>query len=524
MSGTRKIEFNEDDMVAVIPTPSLNLPDIVAERCLQPKDGSPYLVFYCKPSDKYADGCPNCGSINYISHGPAQKPRVVHDINIGITRVDLVLTVPRYYCKDCGAAFRHVFESIPEGKQSTLRLREQLRRDVFTRPFSQVAMEYGFTEGTIRYIFDEYADELEANRGPIIAPEVLGIDEKHIVHAMRGIFVDIKTGRLLEMTENNKEADIVGTIMQMVDYDKNIRIVTTDMANGYRSHIQLCLPNAKLIVDKYHVYQDLYSKVSKSKKAIMEKINQQISEEPDPVKTKHLQTVRDLVVHNAYLFKFGKDKLAEKTRRIAIMADVCKTFPEFNHLRLIKEGFERIYEQGTRADAEAVYKEWVKLIPPRGSQKAAAWERQYHVSADLYAELAIFYRTTKKWYQEIFNYFDDGCQFTNAASEGTNSMIQRINAQGNGYGFKRLRAKALYWHDAGPRVTYKLSRTKVPVYGEDTSSSMGMVTGSHPLFGGRKIIGYHDASDIVWTEQPAHQPLSVLRFLQDTEFYDFETD
>ena len=512
MSGTRKIEFNEDDMVEVIPSPSLNLPDIVAERCLQPKDGSPYLVFYCKPSDKYTGGCPNCGSINYISHGPTQKPRAIHDINIGIMRVGLEIKVPRYRCKDYGAAFRHVFESVPEGKQSTLRLREQLRRDVFTLPFSQVAMEYGFTEGTICYIFDEYADELEANRGPIIAPEVLGIDEKHIVHAMRGIFVDIKTDRLLEMTENNKEADIVGTIEKMVDYDKNIRIVTTDMANGYRAHIQLCLPNAKLIVDKYHVYHDLYSKVAKSKKTIMEKIGQQINDEPDPAKAQHLKVVWDLVVHNAYLFKFGKDKLAEKTRCIAIMADVCKIFPEFNYLRLIKEGFERIYEQGSRADAEAVYKEWVKLIPPRGARNAAAWEKQYHVSADLYDELAIFYRTTQKWYQEIFNYFDDGCQFTNAAPEGTNSMIQRINAQGNGYGFKRLRAKALYWHDAGPRVTYKVARKKVPVYGEETSSSMGMVTGSHSLFGDRRIVGYRDASDIVRTEQPTRQPLSVLRF------------
>ncbi len=171
------------------------------------------------------------------------------------------------------------------------------------------------------------------------------------------------------MTENNKEADIIGTIERIVDYDKNIRIVTTDMANGYRSHIQLCLPNAKLIVDKYHVYQNFYSKVAKSKKTIMEKIGQQIDQETNPAKAQRMKAVRELVIHNAYLFKFGKDKLAEKTRRIAIMADVCQTFPEFNHLRLIKEGFERIYEQESRTDAEAAYAEWIKLIHQRGPGK-----------------------------------------------------------------------------------------------------------------------------------------------------------
>ena len=98
-----------------------------------------------------------------------------------------------------------------------------------------------------------------------------------------------------------------------------------------------------------------------------------------------------------YLFKFGKDKLAEKTRRIAIMADVCQIFPEFNHLRLIKEGFERIHEQRvSRTDAEAAYAEWLKLIPPKGVKKIAAWEHQYGVAASLDTELMVFLSNNAK--------------------------------------------------------------------------------------------------------------------------------
>ena len=126
--------------------------------------------------------------------------------------MDLRVAVPRYCCRECDSVFTHTFESIPEGRQLTYRLLEQLRHDSFLRPFNQISVEYGYSEGTIRNIFDEYAAELETQRGPIIAPEVLGIDEKHIVHEMRGIFVDIKSGRLLEMTRSNKRADIMGTI------------------------------------------------------------------------------------------------------------------------------------------------------------------------------------------------------------------------------------------------------------------------------------------------------------------------
>ena len=58
----------------------------------------------------------------------------------------------------------------------------------------------------------KYAAELEKQRGPIIAPRVLGIDEKHIVHALRAVFIDIETGVLLEMKPNNMNNDIIETI------------------------------------------------------------------------------------------------------------------------------------------------------------------------------------------------------------------------------------------------------------------------------------------------------------------------
>lgn len=529
MLEDRKIEYDLAQMEEVMPAPDLNLPDITVKKCMRPKDGRPYLVFFCKPSGKYIWGCRTCGSLSIIGHGPTSTPRLVHDVNIGIQRVDLVIDVPRYLCKDCGAGFRHEFDSIPVGKQHTVRLYEQIRRDAFLRPFSDVAADFGYSEGTIRNIFDEYAEELEAKRGPIIAPEVLGIDEKHIEHTARGVFVDIQTGRLLEMTPDNKEKDILGTIENMVDYDKNIRLVTIDMANGYRAQIQMCLPYAKIIVDKYHVYQDLYRKISTARTAIMSTIAVRIKATDEPMEKEFLKSIYDLVAHNAYLFKFGKKKLSESERRMSIMLDVCRTFPEFNHLRLIKEGFERIYdESNTREKAESLYEEWVQLIPPRrGTKKIAEWERRYGVNASLYSELVTFYNTTRNWHQEIFNYFDEGCQFTNAASEGTNSMIQRINAQGSGYGFKRLRAKALCWSNAGPRITYGIKLAKKKASSGSGYDSVTMYTegiGTHSLFPYKPgwVAKYIDIPQVTKAVEEATGG-SVLAFLnEEDEFYEFD--
>jgi transposase len=241
---------------------------------------------------------------------------------------------------------------------------------------------------------------------------------------MRAIFVDNQTGRLLEMAEDNKKDTIISVIESMVDYDKNIRVVTTDMANGYRSAIQTCLPNAKIVVDKFHVFQALHTRISTTKKGIMKNINDQIKNAPTIQDSDHLRAVRDLINGNPYLFKFGRKKISANQKRLKALADACATFPELNHLRLIKEGVERIYDSATRQEAEARYEDWRKLIPPSGKQKIAIWEKQYGVRASVFsAEFASFDRMMSNWHEEIFAYFDPGCRVTNAVAEGTNNMI-----------------------------------------------------------------------------------------------------
>ena len=143
----------------------------------------------------------------------------------------------------------------------THRLHDQIKRESYIRPFTDVAPYFGYSIPTVAAIFDEYTAELEKQREEIIAPRILGIDEKHIVNALRDVFVDIETGTLLEMTPGNKRSDIIETIQGMKDYDKNIEIVTMDMSGGYRSYVHECLPNAKIIVDKYHVIQLMGTRV-----------------------------------------------------------------------------------------------------------------------------------------------------------------------------------------------------------------------------------------------------------------------
>ncbi len=457
----------EADLVPVTPIPRVNLPDLVETACFKPVGCDDYLVIQCKPMDRHSQECPTCKKPTLLNiHAYLEKDRLVHDVSVGVQQIDLSIRTPRYRCETCGSVFTHKFGSVMENRQMTFRLYDQIRRDSFVNTFSDIAAAYGFSEPTIATIFDEYAAELEAEKEAIVAPRVLGIDEKHIVHAMRGVFVDIETGTLLEMTDSNKRSDVLGVIGAMVDYDKNIEIVTMDMSPAYRSYIQECLPYAKIVVDKYHVFQAMYQRVKKVKTRLVDMLAKKAKDEPDIRKQDHMKLVLNAANKDHYLFKFGVKKLEEDPSRLMIMADLCQTFPEFNHLRLLKEGFEQIYEATSRQEADQFYSEWVPLVPPKGKLQREKWQRHYGVQPELYAEFRTFAKTLENWHNEIFGYFDPGCQYTNAATEGLNNLIERFSRLGNGYSFKRLRAKALFWHLAKPKKRYVLNVKRLPVYEE----------------------------------------------------------
>lgn len=519
MQDERDVVINMEDLEEVTPTPSLNLPDITEETVYRPKDGSPYLVFMCKAGDRRFKTCPDCGYPVINIHGYLKDRRLVHDVNVGIDQVDLLVKVPRYRCDRCSCTFTHEFASIMANRQMTYRLYDLIKRASFIRPFSDVAVEYGYSVPTIGTIFDEYVAELEPMRGAIIAPRVLGIDEKHIVNAMRGVFVDIESGTLLEMTETNKRKDVIFTIENMIDYDKNIKIVTMDMSNGYRSHVQECLPKAKIVVDKYHVYQDLSTKVKKTRTRLLDHLKAKLKAMPDSPEKDHLQNVYNIASTSTYLFKFGQEKLSEKESRVKAMADVCRTFPEFNHLRLLKERFEEIYDCEDRSTAESIYDNWVTLVPPSGAKQCEEWQERYQVDPELFSEFKVLVRAVKSWRTEIFNYFDPGCRVTNAAAEGLNNMIERINRLGNGYSFARLRAKALYWHLAAPRNRYIINYKNKPIYKEKERPAASKA----PLGSFRCLIPSHSLPELIRFEEitfideivseSERSPLSVFAFL-----------
>ena len=469
----RTVRFTRDQLVPASRVPCLNLLELEETAAYELPGNDEYLLIECKP--RYpATRCPYCQrSTGKISkNGQRAYPRICHDVNIGLMQVDLCVAVQKYKCGACGNVFEQEFPDLVPGRQFTKRLLNQIKIESFYSVFSKVAVDFGISIPTVESIFDEYAKELEQKHAKKSVGTWLAIDEKHVVNKMRGVLVDGETGNLLEITENNSPETMKAAIRSIPGYE-HITHVTTDMANSYKSVIEDVFGSSvTLIVDKWHVLNDLSVKIKRCRSAIIDYLDEQLKKETDEKTREYKKAVKKMVTDNGYLFKFGDEKLAEKPERMQMLAEVCKAFPEFNHLRLLKEGFELIYDCTNRTAAESVYEQWCELVPPSGKRQIALWEAQYGVPASLFEEMRVLRNNvSNRWRKEIFNYFNEGSFKTNAIAEATNAFIERFVI--NGYTFERLRAKALFWYDAAPRKRYVIETRKQLRSSEPVMMKMG---------------------------------------------------
>lgn len=460
MDCERKI-YAIDDLKRIdsFKAPSLDIPSVEVDGVYKPKDGERYMIFLTHPKKEGIIMCPCCKSTD-IKYSGFGKHRLVHDITRNNYRVDIILRPQLCCCNDCNHRFSMPIEGILENRQMTTRLLEYLKTECFLMPHTKLHEISGYSIETIQNIMDEAIEELEEQRRqePPEAPTVLGIDEKHITYEMRGTLVDVENGVLLDMLENNKPQTMQNGIKSLANWDKNIKVVTTDMNNSYISWLPNLLPNATIVVDKFHVIQDIQKKINETVPRLY-KYRKQLIENLSDVSEKARQSaILNMVNRNKFILKYSSERIVRDDSKMAEqLATVMAEFNEFAFLRNLYAIIEEMYLKETREEAEEVWEVWEMYLPPIGKKEYKDWCNTYNFTEDLFKPFQSFSRRSFKHYKPyILNYFNEGCRFTNATTEGLNNNIERINRVGCGYKFKHLRAKALYAPMVTQRIVYSV--------------------------------------------------------------------
>jgi transposase len=352
--------------------------------------------------------CPECQGVQCVGYGRSEL--LVHDLPMHGKRVGLYIDARRLKCRDCGKTFMESLPAVDGMRRMTERLARWIGPRSLNYTFTSVAEEIGVTEGTIRNVAQDYIHALEQAQH-FETPEWMGIDEIHLLRRPRAVITNLRQNTAIDLLPDRDKRSILRYLAALKHTDR-IRTVAMDMWRPYRDAVREMLPDASVVVDKFHVLRMANQSMDELRRSLSRSGN------ADRLRQKAAGAKKD-----AYLFRKREKDLDDSER--LILDGWLQNIPELAEAWRLKEGFYGIYDADDKKGASQRYREWAASVSPE-CQSAfqpilTAW---------------------KNWEPYILAYFDH--QVTNAFTESLNSLIRVTNRMGRGYSFEVLRAKILF--------------------------------------------------------------------------------
>lgn len=328
--------------------------------------------------------CPRCKRSTWQVHQwHLQRKR---DAKLWGKEVWLALLKRRFRCRRCRKVFMEPDPACGPRRRTTSRLRKTVARRAREATVRSVAREEGVSEGLVERSWVE----LHAVVAPPTWPHVfLGLDGFCVRRPGRmwtGMW-DLESGKAVAVVPGERQVDVQRMLERHAPRE-TVRAVAIDLSEAYRQAVELVLPEAAIVADKFHV-------LALAGRALHEV---------------HGETRRPGNV--AWLLQRGAEKLnhAERTRLLgALSAD-----PRLARAWGLKEALREVYRKKRHEEAAAALARWIKEAEESGLQpfrRTAA--------------------TLRKWGKEVLNYWR--FPITNALVEGKHNRIKVLKRRAYGY-------------------------------------------------------------------------------------------
>lgn len=319
--------------------------------------------------------------------------KVIHGV-LNRRSIILVVKIRRFRCKNCGNIFTEKIHGISQKRYSNYFQINSLNA-LKDSSFLSVSKEYHVSIPTLVSFMKENFKVTEYPQGELR----LNIDE----HSFRGRDLKITIGeinnrKLLAVLRDDRQRTLVNYLKMLPDDVKSrISEVCIDMKYGYLVAIRQELPNAKLVIDKFHVIKELIRQMDDMRKIFQE------------------QNIKGYRRINRFLLLKNRENLNEK--ELQELDDVFvryEKFPVLKQCYLLKERVRKMY---TLTDYKSAEKE-LNLILLSIENYPVGKMREIH-------------NTLSKWKPYILNYFYS--RTTNAFIEGCHNKIKLIKRTSFGF-------------------------------------------------------------------------------------------
>ncbi len=367
--------------------------------------------------------CPRCGKTSTKEHD--RRVQWKQDRRLRDKAVFLRLIKRRFRCLWCGKVFTEPDEVFGSRRRSSYRFREYLGQEALHQTVKRVAQKEQAGDGLVRRCVAEEIGRRLGTKGIIEAPEFIGLDEfsvsgRRLYHTAICDLVDREVMEVVEGQGREKVEEYLDKLPQ----PERVKGVAMDMHEPFRQAVNMCLAQAKVVVDKFHLIRH----VNKA----LDKVRSRLQGGNSRLKR------RDLFQSRYSLLK-GVERLASWER--AKLNQLFYLYPQLKEAWRLKESFRHWYSERDRGRAE---------------EKLNLLERE--IASSSLPEFKELLRTFRNWREEILNYFD--YRITNGFVEGKNNRIKTIKRMAYGYrNMENFRLRILATNSKGgeARVSHLLT-------------------------------------------------------------------
>lgn len=348
--------------------------------------------------------CPRCCALTDMVHD--YRTQSVKDLPIHGNPLRLRYRKRRYVCAACSKRFYETFYLLPKWHRITNRTAlYALDRMSEKRSRKDIAREMHVSESTMtRWM------HLVNFGPPLKLPKVLSIDEfkgntdKTKFH---GILTDPVHRKVLDITPDIREAHLYDYLRKFPNRSE-VSYFISDMRKEYVSMANSLFPNAKIVIDRFHVAR--YGCWA------FENVRKRIQKRFSDSNRKYFKNSRLLLLKR-------KDQLSDTGKeKVALMLSLDKELAE---AYLLKEAFFAFMDSSDSAEAHTRLKSFNMMV-------ALSPLEEFRSCAGMLLN----------WEPYILNSFD--CPYTNGYTEGCNNTIKVIKRTAYGYrNFSNFRTRIL---------------------------------------------------------------------------------
>lgn len=406
----------------------LNLPGVKPVDLRTSKNG---IIVIAEVIEGNLPQCPDCDKPLY-RHG--RRTNMFADTPMQMQPARLEISRPRYRCNACGTMITPELTFLDERRRATKRLVDSIRERCLGMTFHALAEQTGLAVNTIKNIAQDLISDLERTVH-YETPVIMGIDEVNLAGEMRCVITNLATNNAFQMLEFRTQEHMKPFFKNLPDKER-VEWVCTDMWRPFKRSFSKYLPNARLIIDKFHVVKMASEALEEERKKYQVALDKN-----ERIKVK--KSIRWLTL------KRPSNLSPEEKVALGIVRQVIPALAEAYDF---KEAFYRIYDDPVKESAMRAFDAWENSLPDE---------------LDGFRSLA---KTVHNHYGDIFAYWDSPSRLTNAYTEGLNGLTKVANRMGRGYSYEIIRAKMLYAKYArrvgsGIRIAEKTGSSETVEYG-----------------------------------------------------------